>query len=113
MVLLLAGDRAPAHPGERPDLRHRQTGHGGRRHDERGVDPGPGQQHEGQQAEPAEHRLHEHHGSLADAVGEAAGNGRAHGVRHGQRTGRGTARAVGAGGAGDEKEGAHLGHGQR
>ena len=27
VVLLLAGDRAPAHPGERPDLRHRGAGH--------------------------------------------------------------------------------------
>ena len=42
VVLLLAGDRAPAHPGERPDLRHRRAGDGGRRDDERGVDLGPG-----------------------------------------------------------------------
>ena len=113
VVLLLAGDRAPAHPCQRADLRHRGAGHGSHRDDERGVDPGLGEGDEGEQAEAAEQGLHEHHRPLADPVGEAARDGRADGVRHGERAGGGTARAVRAGGAGDEEEGAHLGHGQR
>ena len=113
VVLLAAGDRAPAHPGERPDLRHRGTGQGGGRHDEGRVDLGVGHRDQRQQSEAAEHRLHQHHGSLADAVGEAAGDGGAHGIRDGKGAGGGTPGAVRAGGAGDEQEGAHLGHRQR
>ena len=67
---------------------------------------------EGEQPESAEQGLDEHHRTLPDPVGEAARDGCAHGVRHGERAGGGTAGAVGAGGAGDEEEGAHLGHGE-
>ena len=113
VVLLLAGDRAPAHPGQRADLRHGGTRDARPwRRRARGR-PRPGRARRGQQAEPAEQRLHQHHGSLTDAVGEAAGDRGADGIRDGQRTGRGTAGAVRAGRAGDEQEGAHLGHRQR
>ena len=41
----------------------------------RGVDPGAGEEDEGEQPESAEQRLDEHHGTLADPVGEAARDG--------------------------------------
>ena len=70
VVLLLPGDRAPAHAGERADLRHR-------RHRRRAATvttsrgrprPGPGRR--AREPEAAEHRLHEDDGPLPDAVGE-------------------------------------------
>ena len=78
-----------------------------------GSAPASGQGDEPEQAEAAEQGLHEHHRPLADPVGEAARDRCAHGVRDGERAGGGTAGAVRAGGAGDEEEGAHLGHGER
>ncbi len=54
--------------------------------------------------------LHEHDGTLADAVGERAGDRGADGVGDGEPAGRGAAEAVGAGRPGDEEEGAHLAH---
>ena len=113
VVRLAPGDRAPAHPGQRADLRHRGAGECGHRDHQGRVDPGVRQRHQGQQPEAAEHRLHQHHGSLADPVGEVAGDGRAERVGDGERAGRGTAGSVRPAGARDEEQRAHLGHGER
>ena len=56
--------------------------------------------------------LDEHHGALADPVGEHGGDGGAQGVGDGERTGGEAARGIRARGAGHQQQGTHLAHRQ-
>ena len=106
-------DRAPAHPRQRSDLGHRESGER-RGADEGGVrGAGVREDHEEHQAGGPGERLDEHDVALADPVGERARERRPDRVRDRESTGGEAAETVAAGGVGHEEEGAELAHRER
>ena len=108
------GDRAPADPGERADLRQGEPGQRRRRATRAasGACRWTSARASASPAAPARDWTSTT-GRWPSRSAREPANGRADGVRDGERAGGETADGVAAGGGGDEQEGAELAHGQR
>src|SRR5690606_5199511 len=84
LATLRAGELAPAHPGQRADLRHEDAGDAADHGEQLPWDVLPGQDDEGEERQRAAHRLDEEHGTLADPVGERARQRGGEGVDDGE-----------------------------